>query len=125
MFKVSTDGRSPFPLTNLQLYVFPFFFENIISSLDTYRPLIRTCTFPFIGGATDIDRFGCDVDVDDDIVLSLRSDVNSSSPPADETVDEVDTFDDDFLILPKDFNRFVVEVSEFFLDEDSEDGKLA
>ena len=90
-----------------------------------YRPLIRTCTFPFIGGATDIVTFGCDVlDVDDDIVLSLRSDVNSSTPPADETVDdEIDTFDDDFL-LPKDFNRFVVEVSEFFLDI-SEDGKLA
>lgn len=103
--------------------MFPFFFENIISSLDIYRPLIRTCTFPFIGGATDIDTFGCDVDVDDDIVLSLRSDVNSSTPPADETVDdEIDTFDDDFL-LPKDLNRFVVEVSEFFLD--SEDGKLA
>lgn len=84
--------------------------------------MIRTCTFPFIGGATDIDTFGCDVDVDDDIVLSLRSDVKSSSPPADEIVDEIDTFDDVFL-LPKDFNRFVVEVSEFFLD--SEDGKLA
>jgi len=109
-------------LTNLQLDVFPFFFENIISSLDIYRPLIRTCTFPFIGGATDIDTFGCDVDVDDDIVLSLRSDVKSSSPPADEIVDEADTFDDVFL-LPNDFNRFVVEVSEFFLDSD--DGKLA
>ena len=76
-----------------------------------------------MGGATDVDTFGCDVDVDDDIVLSFRSKVNSSSPPADEIVDdEIDTFDDDFL-LPKDFNRFVVEVSEFFLD--NEDGKLA
>ncbi len=85
-----------------------------MSSLDMYRPFIRTCTFPFGVDIADEELFDC---VDTDIDVFVASDIESSSLLLSLTAV-------DFL-LTNEVKRFVVFASEFLVDDfASEEGKL-